>query len=138
MAKFKKGQSGNPSGKKPGTHSKRTGLAKLLEPHAENLINKVVELALDGDVNALKLCIDRLLPRITSQPVHINMNEFDIENIDNLSAIGKKIISAISTGNISPEEGQKLMSILDDQRKLIEHVDMSRKLDEISEYYQLS
>lgn len=138
MAKFKKGQSGNPYGKKPGTHNKRTVLAKLLEPHAENLINKAVELALEGDVNALKLCVDRLLPRITSQPVEFDMSEFDIENIDNLSVIGKKIISAIYIGNISPEEGQRLMNILDNQRKLIEHVDMSRKLDEISEHYQLS
>ncbi|WP_131778378.1 DUF5681 domain-containing protein [Legionella bozemanae] len=137
MTKFKKGQSGNPSGKKPGTHNKRTALAKLLEPHAENLINKAVELALEGDVNALKLCLDRLLPRIISQPVQFDMNDFDAENIDNLSAIGKKIILAISVGNLSPEEGQRLMNILDDQRKLIEHVDMSRKLDEISEHYQL-
>jgi len=138
MAKFKKGQSGNPYGKKPGTHNKRTVLAKFLEPHAENLINKAVELALEGDVNALKLCVDRLLPRITSQPVEFDMSEFDIENIDNLSVIGKKIISAIYIGSISPEEGQRLMNILDNQRKLIEHVDMSRKLDEISEHYQLS
>ena len=108
----------------------------MLSFHCHCLLK--VTLALEGDVNALKLCVDRLLPRITSQPVEFDMSEFDIENIDNLSVIGKKIISAIYIGSISPEEGQRLMNILDNQRKLIEHVDMSRKLDEISEHYQLS
>lgn len=133
MPQFKKGQSGNPSGKKRGTLNKRAKLAKLFEPHAENLINKTVELALDGDVNALKLCLERLIPKITSL-VQFDMNEIDIEHIDNLSLIGKNIVSAIATGNISPEDGQKLMAVLDAQRKLLEHVDLSRKLEELSVY----
>lgn len=134
MSQFKKGQSGNPAGKKPGTHNKGTKLAKLLEPHAEKLINKTVELALDGDVNALKLCLDRLIPKVKSQPVQIDINELDIENIDNLPTIGKSIVLAVAMGKISPEDGQKLMIVLDAQRKLLEHTDISRKLEEISEY----
>lgn len=37
---FQPGQSGNSNGKKPGTLNRRTQLAKLLEPHAEDLIEK--------------------------------------------------------------------------------------------------
>lgn len=63
MAQFKPGESGNPAGRKAGTLNKRTQLAKLLEPHAEALINKAIELALDGDSNALRLCMERLIPK---------------------------------------------------------------------------
>ncbi len=61
--RFKKGQSGNPNGRPLGCLNKRTQLAALLEPHAEALISKAVELALGGDTNALRLCIERLLPK---------------------------------------------------------------------------
>lgn len=134
MTKYKKGESGNPAGKKPGTLNKRTRLAKLLEAHAEKLIDKTVELALDGEVNALRLCIERLIPKATSQQVEIDIKDFDIENLDNLSAVGKQIITATTSGIISPDEARQMMGVLDAQRKLVEHVDMGKKLDELSEY----
>ena len=73
MAKFKPGQSGNPAGKKPGTINKRTQLAKLLDPHAEALINKTIEMALSGEINALRLCIERLVPKAKDDNIKIIM-----------------------------------------------------------------
>lgn len=61
---FQSGQSGNPNGRPKGIVDKRVKLRQLLEPHAERLIEKVVELALAGDISALKICIDRLIPRL--------------------------------------------------------------------------
>ena len=63
MAKFKKGISGNPSGKKAGTLNRKTQLAKHFEVHAEALIGKTIELGLSGDPVALRLCIERLVPK---------------------------------------------------------------------------
>lgn len=62
MAQFEKGQSGNPAGRPKGIADKRTELKSLLEPHAPALVQKVVEKALNGDMQALKICIDRLIP----------------------------------------------------------------------------
>jgi hypothetical protein len=42
------------------TLSKKTQLSKLLEPHAEELVNKAVELAKQGEPIALRLCLDKL------------------------------------------------------------------------------
>ena len=42
---------------------KRTQLNKLLEPNADALVRKAIEMALSGDSVALRLCIERLLPR---------------------------------------------------------------------------
>ncbi|MEH6552404.1 MAG: DUF5681 domain-containing protein [Pseudomonadales bacterium] len=60
---FKKGESGNPQGRPVGTRNKTTLAAlSLIEGEGEQLARKAVELALDGDLPALKLCMDRLLP----------------------------------------------------------------------------
>lgn len=131
MAKFKKGQSGNPKGKKPGTPNKRTKLAALLEPHAEKLINKTVELALSGDVNALRLCIDRLIPKATNQQIQIDLQDLDIGCSSNLSTIGKKIFDATTNGTITSDDGKQLMSILDSQRKILEHIDFDRRISNL-------
>lgn len=63
---FKKGQSGNPQGRPAGTGDKRRELRALLEPHAPALIEKAVELALAGDITALRLCLDRIIPPMRS------------------------------------------------------------------------
>lgn len=71
MTKFQQGVSGNPKGKKIGTLNKRTQLTKLIESHGEELINKTVELALSGDTVALRLCIERLVPKSIDKPATI-------------------------------------------------------------------
>lgn len=136
MTKFKAGQSGNPTGRKPGTKNKTTQLAMMLFPHAENLVNKAVELALSGDVQALKLCFDRLIPRATSQCFQIDIDVLDVEQTQSLSAIGRHIINLMLAGNMTPEDAQKFLATLDCHRKLLEHSDLVRKLDELEEIYK--
>ena len=58
-----KGQSGNPAGRPKGAKNKTTLAAEsLLKDHAEEITQKVIELALAGDLIALKMCLDRVLP----------------------------------------------------------------------------
>jgi len=77
MAKFTKGKSGNPTGRPKGVIDKRTALNGLLMPHAESLIKKVVELALLGDTQALRLCLDRLIPKLPNENINVNLEEDD-------------------------------------------------------------
>lgn len=67
MSKYQKGVSGNPSGRPRGALNKRTQLAQLMETHAEALVNKTIDLALSGDTIALRLCIERLIPKIINK-----------------------------------------------------------------------
>jgi hypothetical protein len=70
MAKFRKGQSGNPNGKPRGCRNATTILFdELLGDNAKELIEKVIAMAKGGDGQALRLCIDRLAPpyRLTNK-----------------------------------------------------------------------
>src|SRR5262249_39105368 len=61
---FQKGQSGNLAGRPPGSRNEATLAAEiLLEGEAEALTRQAIELALEGDRTALKLCLERILPR---------------------------------------------------------------------------
>lgn len=107
---FKKGKSGNPSGRPQGAISKRTQIAKLLEPHSEQLIAKVLELALAGDINALRLCMERLVPKPQREPLGIQLPKvIDDSNIDEIK---NNILNAVFDGVISVDHGEKLINLV--------------------------
>ena len=61
---FAKGNAINLAGKPKGPRHKTTlAIEALLEGEAEALTRKAVELALEGDVTALRLCLDRIARR---------------------------------------------------------------------------
>ncbi|QBQ53083.1 DUF5681 domain-containing protein [Nitrosococcus wardiae] len=105
---FKPGKSGNPAGRPKGTKDKRTEFRELLRPHAPDLIKKAVEMALEGDATALKLCLDKLIPNLRPQaePVSIQFNG------ESLLEKGQEILKAVSKGEITPEEGNHLLASL--------------------------
>lgn len=62
---FRPGQSGNPAGKPKGTRHRATMLAEqLLDGEAEAMIRTVIEKAKQGDMVALRLCLDRIVPPV--------------------------------------------------------------------------
>jgi len=133
---FKKGKSGNPNGRPSGVTNKRTQLFKLLEPHAEELIAKAVELACGGDVHALRLCLERLIPKAQYEISPLDIDASKTNEIEYLAIIGKELIIAVSNGTITSKEAQTVSTLLEKQRKLIEHGVMKRQLEEIKEAIQ--
>ncbi|SRR6266404_2659259 len=71
---FQKGQSGNPAGKPRGCRSKAALLAEaLLDGEAEKVVRKAIELALKGDVTALRIVLDRIVPPRRERPVGLGL-----------------------------------------------------------------
>jgi len=60
---FQPGQSGNPAGRKKGQVNKYTELSKqLLSEKGPEIVQMVIQKALEGDVTCLKMCMDRIVP----------------------------------------------------------------------------
>lgn len=134
MSKFLPGQSGNPAGKKKGTLSKRTQLARLLEPHAEELVAKAVELARNGDVNALRLCIERLIPKANNEQINITLPNLN-NGSDPVSEIQKEVLQMLSGEEINLKQAGIVFTILKEYRK-VNNPEDEQKLKELMELYR--
>jgi hypothetical protein len=110
---FKAGQSGNPGGRARGVPNKRTQLAKLFDIHAPALINKAVALALDGDVQAIKLCLDKIIPRAEHTPLDITLP--DEINPTNLPEVKSRILVAVLDGKMSVTDAERLVALISNQ-----------------------
>jgi len=61
--RYKPGQSGNPTGRPKGARKKATvAVETLLEGEAETITRRCIDLALEGDHTALRLCLSRIFP----------------------------------------------------------------------------
>src|SRR3990167_1659582 len=105
---FQAGQSGNPSGRPKGIIDKRIELRGLLESHAKDLIAKLVELAKAGEPTALRLCVERLLPRIKpDNNIYFELPDGRLDTGDNMLKSAQDITSAVAAGELSIEEAEK-------------------------------
>ena len=67
----------NPEGRPKGSLNKYTKLSReLMSSKGPEIVNKVVELALEGDRHCLKMCMDRIIP--TSKAVEITHEHQDL------------------------------------------------------------
>ena len=125
---FAKGKSGNPSGRPKGIRDKRTALRDLLTPHAPDLVAKAVELAMQGDTTALRLCIDRLIP-----PLKAQATQTQLDASGTLSERGETILKAITAGELDPATGNSLISALATQARLQEITAIEERLTALEE-----
>ncbi len=119
----------NPSGRPRGIQDRRVQLRALLEPHKERLIQKVVSLALGGDVSALKLCLERLVPvlRPISEPVQID----NIPNGLSLSEQAKAIFTETIAGRIPTDDAARLLELITGQVKIIELTSLFERVERL-------
>ena len=75
---FQKGQSGNPAGRPRGSRNKTTVLLQnLLEGEAEAIARKAIEMAKDGDMAAIRVCMDRLASIRRKDPIAFELPPMD-------------------------------------------------------------
>ena len=63
-------RAGNPGRPKGSRNTTTLALKSMLDGQAEALTQKAIKLALDGDLTALRICLDRILPPAKTGPSH--------------------------------------------------------------------
>src|SRR5262245_19482846 len=111
---FARGNSGRPSG----SRNKATLAAEaLLDGEAEALSRKAIELALNGDVQALKLCFDRLLPPRRERPIRFTLPPLNTGT--DASKATAAVITAVAHGELSPGEAASLVEMVEAHTRLL-------------------
>jgi hypothetical protein len=104
--RWKTGESGNPNGRKPGTGE----VAKLrasIAVHLPAIITQLVSKAKEGDAQAARLLLERVLPpmKAIEQPV-----ELCLPDGEGMTVQGVAIVKAVAAGILAPGQGAALLS----------------------------
>jgi uncharacterized protein DUF5681 len=123
--RFKPGQSGNPAGKPKGTRNATTrAVEALLEGEAEELTRKAIELAKEGDLTALRLCLDRIVPPRKDRHVAFGLLTMNgpTDAVSGLAAI------VAGKGDLTPSEASELTKIIESYTHILETADHEERL----------
>lgn len=123
---FRPGISGNPAGKPPGAKNRATVLAQaLFDGEAETLTRKIIELAKAGDMQALKVCVDRLCPPMKAQAAPVQV---EIPETENISVIANAFIKAAADGRLPPDVAAQLVSAVGTLAHIVEVDELKERL----------
>ncbi|MGD9152161.1 MAG: DUF5681 domain-containing protein [Gammaproteobacteria bacterium] len=129
MTQFQPGQSGNPDGRPKGIKDKRTLYAETIESHAEELINKALEMALKGDAVMLKIFLERILPVKPKDDVVC------IELTGNTpTEKSNQVIEALNNQQITPSEAMDIMQALAAQVRVYDADEVAKFIMETKEF----
>src|SRR4051812_42108725 len=112
--RFQPGMSGNPAGKKPGTRNHATLLREALaDGEAHAMARKLIELALAGNLAALRYCLDRI------DPVRRGTIELDLPEDANLGDVLDATLQGVVSGEIPPREANQVATFLKRREALL-------------------
>ena len=129
---FKPGQSGNPKGRPKGSRNKTTlAVEALLDGEAEAITRKAVEKAKGGDMTAIRLCMDRLVPPVKDRPVTFKMPGIDSAQ-DAAVAVGA-VLRAVADGELTPIEAAEVSKIVSTYITALEASDLEQRIASLEE-----
>jgi uncharacterized protein DUF5681 len=109
---FQKGESGNPSGRPRGALNRATVLAQeLLAARVEGIAAKLIDLAEGGDMRAIRVCMERLMPVIKHQPIAVELPPIE-KPADSVEAAAS-IAAAVAAGELTATEAAELAKVID-------------------------
>jgi hypothetical protein len=127
MAKFQKGQSGNPNGRPRGARNKKTLLMEaLVEGKAEAIVEKAVEMATNGDSTLIRLCLDRIWPARKERCVPFALPA--LRTAADAMKAAAEIAAAVAAGALTPGEAEHLSGFVANYLKALDAVEFERRL----------
>ena len=97
--KFTSGNSGRPKGAR---NKKTLAIENLLEGQAEALTQTAISKALEGDGQALRLCMERIAPAPKDKLVFFPLPE--MKDAMDASKAASSVLTAVSEGELTPIE----------------------------------
>jgi hypothetical protein len=125
--RFVPGASGNPRGKPQGARNRAiSALETLMGNSAEDVAMAVIKAAEGGDTAAARLVLERVMPARKDSPIAIDLPAMD--SAAGLVEAGQAILAAVASGEITPNEADALMSLIERQRRIVETADLEARL----------
>ena len=91
-----------------------------------DIVRAVSDAAKGGDMQAAKIILDRLAPVRRGRPVQFTAPGGG--DAKGLAEALDNVVSAIATGDMTPEEGAAVATVLEARRKIIETMEIEARL----------
>jgi hypothetical protein len=115
------------SGRARGSRNRVTlAIEALLEGEHDALTRKAIEMALEGDTVALRLCLDRLAPPRKDAPVSITLPA--VRSAEDTVAASSAVLDAVAAGEITPDEAGRVMALLTAHKAIVEAGDLEVRI----------
>jgi hypothetical protein len=101
----------------------------LLDGEAESLTRKAIEKAMDGDMAALRLCLDRIAPVRKDRPVTFSLPP--IAGATDAAKASAALLAAVSAGEITPSEAAEIGRLLETYVKTLEITELEQRLNKL-------
>ena len=124
--RWQPGQSGNPQGRPPGSGE----IAKLRAGIAERIpeiLDRLVEAALVGDIQAARLLLERALPpvRAVGLPVELALPE------GRLTDQARQVLAAAAGGALAPDQAATLIGALAGVARITETDELRERIERL-------
>jgi hypothetical protein len=126
--KFRRGNPGRPKGAR---HKTTLAIEALLDGQAEKLTETAIQMALGGDVTAMRLCLDRLAPAPKDRPIQIAMPR--LAGVQDMTTATAAVVEAVTSGTITPSEGEAISKLIEVHRRAVELVDLDARLTRLEQ-----
>lgn len=124
---FAKGSSINPHGRPKGARNRSTMAAlAIMEADAETISRKAVDLALAGDLTAIRLVLERLVSPARDRPIQIEIPRMSVAS--DLVAASDAIAAAVADASLTPSEGAAISTLVANTAKAIEVAQIDERL----------
>ena len=128
--RFRPGESGNPGGRPKGSRNKATlAMEALLDGEGEEITRKAIELAKDGDMGAIRVCMDRIAPPRRDRHVHFALPK--MRKASDAVGASAAIVQAVSGGELTPWEAGELIKVLESYAWTLQVSDFEASLERL-------
>jgi hypothetical protein len=105
----------------------------MLGDHIGPITQKAVDAAINGDMAAIKMIMDRMLPPARSRPISIELPP--ITDIASVSIAQSEILKAVTEGDLLLEEAEALTGLLEARRRSFEAADLEERIKQLEERF---
>lgn len=122
-------EEGNPGKPKGARHRVTLAIEELLQGEHEALTRKAIDKAMEGDMMALRLCLDRIAPPRKDAAISIDLPP--IKTAEDTMTASAAVLAAVAAGEITPDEAGRIMALLVGHRSIVEASDHERRLADL-------
>ena len=129
--RFAKGQSGNPAGR---PRQASTLLREELKQHGSEVVGKVIEAAIAGDMAAAKMIIDRLCPALKPMATPV---QIALPPDAGLAGVARAFVDAAASGELPSDQAAQLVQAVGSLARVVEIDELLKRIQRLETHTQI-